>query len=594
MVGLVAGDDPLAEYRHARACARPSLRASGWTSTACSTTWGAARNAEPRRRWSALAGRPLATHADAVEAVDEVGRHLLERRCEREGFAAEDSVAVADPGNLRDAASGRHACRTSRRSPGCSTFVCRAHWYPRCGGRRTRSPTSCAALEGGYVPAGPSGAPTRGMAHVLPTGRNFYAVDPRALPSHAAWQVGQELAREVVERHRAETGAYPETVGISIWGTSAMRTHGDDVAAGAGAARRPAGLAEGKPPASWGSRSIPLAELGPAAHRCDDAHQRLLPRRLPAPDPLLDEAVERSPSLDEPTEQNFVRKHYLADLERRRTMRTRRLRVGAERALLPHLRLQARALRGRPPAADRRTQLARRCRSGRDLRQLGRLCLHGRRARASMPATPSAAGSRGVAGRPAQPGQSRTRHLRQRRLFPVPRRHDRHHPRPDRPASRGIISATRTTRPGPAVRDLKEEALRVFRTPRRQSQMARRASRATATRAGSSWRPPSITCSATTPPPTWSTTGCMSKSRKLTCSTRRSRSFSTRAIPGPCTRSRTACSRPSNGACGPSPIPVSSRRSGRRCSNPRRTSRRTARPDPKPRADAAGRRHGRV
>src|ERR1700751_5820687 len=56
------------------------------------------------------------------------------------------------------------------------------------------------ALDGRYVPAGPSGAPTRGMAHVLPTGRNFYAVDARALPSMAAWQGRPELAREVLDR----------------------------------------------------------------------------------------------------------------------------------------------------------------------------------------------------------------------------------------------------------------------------------------------------------------------------------------------------------------------------------------------------------
>src|SRR6185295_18654577 len=86
------------------------------------------------------------------------------------------------------------------------------------------------ALDGGFVPPGPSGAPTRGMAHVLPTGRNFYAVDPRALPSMAAWQVGQGLADDLVRRHLRETGAYPSSVGISIWGTSAMRTSGDDIA----------------------------------------------------------------------------------------------------------------------------------------------------------------------------------------------------------------------------------------------------------------------------------------------------------------------------------------------------------------------------
>src|SRR5262249_25380819 len=86
------------------------------------------------------------------------------------------------------------------------------------------------ALDGRYVPAGPSGAPTRGMAHVLPTGRNFYAVDPRALPSMAAWRVGERLAAELIERYRRDTGDFPESVGLSIWGTSAMRTHGDDVA----------------------------------------------------------------------------------------------------------------------------------------------------------------------------------------------------------------------------------------------------------------------------------------------------------------------------------------------------------------------------
>src|SRR5262249_6904444 len=86
------------------------------------------------------------------------------------------------------------------------------------------------ALDGGYVPAGPSGAPTRGMAHVLPTGRNFYAIDPRTMPSRSAWRVGQQLASELLERHRRETGTYPRSVGLSVWGTSAMRTHGDDIA----------------------------------------------------------------------------------------------------------------------------------------------------------------------------------------------------------------------------------------------------------------------------------------------------------------------------------------------------------------------------
>ncbi len=85
-------------------------------------------------------------------------------------------------------------------------------------------------LRGGYVPAGPSGAPTRGMTHVLPTGRNFYSVDPKSLPTETSWRVGSRLAEAVVERHVAETGAAPRSVGIVVWGTSAMRTGGDDIA----------------------------------------------------------------------------------------------------------------------------------------------------------------------------------------------------------------------------------------------------------------------------------------------------------------------------------------------------------------------------
>jgi cobaltochelatase CobN len=87
-----------------------------------------------------------------------------------------------------------------------------------------------AGLDGRFVPAGPSGALTRGCAHVLPTGRNFYSVDPKALPTELSWEVGQKLAAAVVARHVEEEGRCPETVGLVLWGTAAMRTQGDDVA----------------------------------------------------------------------------------------------------------------------------------------------------------------------------------------------------------------------------------------------------------------------------------------------------------------------------------------------------------------------------
>jgi cobaltochelatase CobN len=87
-----------------------------------------------------------------------------------------------------------------------------------------------AALDGRWVPPGPSGAPTRGMAHVLPTGRNFYSVDPKALPSRLAWDVGRGLADQLLARYLADEGRYPASVGLVVWGTAAMRTGGDDVA----------------------------------------------------------------------------------------------------------------------------------------------------------------------------------------------------------------------------------------------------------------------------------------------------------------------------------------------------------------------------
>lgn len=85
-------------------------------------------------------------------------------------------------------------------------------------------------LEGKFVDSGPSGAPTRGRPDVLPTGRNFYSVDIRTIPTQTAWDVGRKAAETVIERYTQEHGEYPQHLAISIWGTSTMRTGGDDVA----------------------------------------------------------------------------------------------------------------------------------------------------------------------------------------------------------------------------------------------------------------------------------------------------------------------------------------------------------------------------
>jgi len=87
-------------------------------------------------------------------------------------------------------------------------------------------------LDGRFVPPGPSGAPSRGRPDVLPTGRNFFSLDSRAVPTQAAWQLGWKSAALLVEAYAQEHGAYPRTLALSAWGTANMRTGGDDVAQG--------------------------------------------------------------------------------------------------------------------------------------------------------------------------------------------------------------------------------------------------------------------------------------------------------------------------------------------------------------------------
>ncbi|WP_024645324.1 cobaltochelatase subunit CobN [Pseudomonas syringae] len=86
------------------------------------------------------------------------------------------------------------------------------------------------ALSGRFVPAGPSGAPSRGRLDVLPTGRNFFSVDVRNLPTTTAWRIGFQSANLLLERHLQDHGDHLRQLGLSVWGTATMRTGGDDIA----------------------------------------------------------------------------------------------------------------------------------------------------------------------------------------------------------------------------------------------------------------------------------------------------------------------------------------------------------------------------
>ena len=86
------------------------------------------------------------------------------------------------------------------------------------------------ALAGHFVTPGPSGAPTRGRLDTLPTGRNFYSVDSRAVPTPTAWALGWKSANLLIEKHLQDHGDWPRTMLLTAWGTANMRTGGDDIA----------------------------------------------------------------------------------------------------------------------------------------------------------------------------------------------------------------------------------------------------------------------------------------------------------------------------------------------------------------------------
>ncbi|WP_051218495.1 cobaltochelatase subunit CobN [Nocardioides insulae] len=196
---------------------------------------------------------------------------------------------------------------------------------PRLAGTTDELDAVLRALAGRFVRPGPSGSPLRGLVNVLPTGRNFYTVDPRAVPSRLAWQTGQAMADSLLERHLADTGEYPGSVGLSVWGTSAMRTSGDDIA-------EVLALLGVRPEWDEASRRVsrldvvPLEELGRPRIDVTVRISGFFRDAFPHVVSMLDDAVRLVAALEEPDEDNFVAAHARADLaehgdERRATTR---------------------------------------------------------------------------------------------------------------------------------------------------------------------------------------------------------------------------------------------------------------------------------
>ncbi|MFL5820217.1 MAG: cobaltochelatase subunit CobN [Solirubrobacteraceae bacterium] len=246
---------------------------------------------------------PAVTGGDLIDRLEDAQRALLEA-LESRGFEHDACQAVCtevighlDPGVV--AALG---------------FACR-EVVPRLERTGDEVGNLLRGLAGRFVPSGPSGSPTRGLVNVLPTGRNFYSVDPRALPSELSYETGTRLADDLLTRHLADDGTHPETVGIVVWGTAAMRTHGDDVAeilALLGV--RPRWNPESR--RVTGLEVVPLDELGRPRIDVTVRISGFFRDAFPHLVALIDEAVVTVAGLDEPEQLNFVRRHALDDRDR--------------------------------------------------------------------------------------------------------------------------------------------------------------------------------------------------------------------------------------------------------------------------------------
>ncbi len=168
------------------------------------------------------------------------------------------------------------------------------------------------ALNGRFVLPGPSGAPSRGQIDILPTGRNFFSLDPQQIPTPAAWRVGQRLADALLARYLEQKGRYPTSVGLVLWASPTMRSKGDDVAQifalmglrpiwkkGSGAVR--------------GLEVTPLSELGRPRIDVMPRISGIFRDAFPLLIDLIDQGVAMVAALEEDPESNYLRKHVLRD-----------------------------------------------------------------------------------------------------------------------------------------------------------------------------------------------------------------------------------------------------------------------------------------
>ena len=255
---------------------------------------------------SSLIYEPLGiTYGLLIERIGEQCRELI--CCLRDGAFAPQAVAEAM--QLPWVTQAQEADKAKLEQV-CHYIVDKV--YPNLLQTQQEITNMLRAFEGEYIEPGPSGAPSSGGADLLPTGRNFYGVDPRTLPTPAAWEIGKTLGDQAVERFIAEEGHYPENVGMVFWSGANMRSHGQCIA-------EFLYLMGIRPKYQSGSQRIngleliPLTELKRPRIDVTARISGLFRDTMPTVINVMDKAVLLAAAQDEPEDLNFVRKHVQTD-----------------------------------------------------------------------------------------------------------------------------------------------------------------------------------------------------------------------------------------------------------------------------------------
>ncbi len=233
---------------------------------------------------AAVSNEPWRTHGDTVERLELLAAELVDTPSDNLGS---ETAAVL------------HAIQTDL-----------APRIDLCGPREAEA--LLAGLDGRFVLPGPSGAPTRGRPDVLPTGRNFYSVDTRAVPTAVAWELGRKSADLLVEDYLQREGEYPKAIALSAWGTANMRTGGDDIA-------QALALMGARPRWDWtsgrvvGFEIMTVAELGrprvDVTLRVSGFFRDAFPEQID----LIDSAARAVMALDEPLGDNPAAERHRAE-----------------------------------------------------------------------------------------------------------------------------------------------------------------------------------------------------------------------------------------------------------------------------------------